>query len=270
MGAPVYGVRERAAGSDRLSAHIEEIEHRGFTVIDGGFDAGTLERFRSSLESLHEQQIARCGGADAMRRIGEYGVVRAPLAFDEQFLAAATHDDVLAIAERMTGGYVLLTQQNGNLNTSGDQHSQSAFHRDLPYQHFTSSRPLALNALLCLDDFTAETGATAVLPGSHRVPAFPSDDYVARNEVPVTAPAGSYLIMDGMLYHRAGRNVSGRPRRALNHVYAIPLMKQQIVLPALLEGKWADRPELARLLGYESDPARSVDDYIAQRAAKAQ
>jgi len=86
----------------------------------------------------------------------------------------------------------VLNQQNGVINPPhSERYNQGAWHRDLPYQHFVSSRPLAINALFCLDQFTIENGATKVLPASHRQEAFPSDDFVQSQATPVTAPAGS-------------------------------------------------------------------------------
>jgi ectoine hydroxylase-related dioxygenase (phytanoyl-CoA dioxygenase family) len=121
---------------------------------------------------------------------------------------------------------------------------------------------------LCLDTFVPETGCTHVLAGSHKVEAFPSDAYATRMEQPVSAPAGSYIVMDAMLYHRAGVNRSGGIRRAVNNVYALPILKQQIVLPALLGGRWSDDAALARLLGYDSDPPASVAEYRRRRGLR--
>ena len=90
---------------------------------------------------------------------------RCPLVYDEAFLALAAQAGVLALCRELLGDYVILMQQNGVINPSGQRHTQLAYHRDLPYQHFVSSRPLAISALFCIDPFTAETGATTVIPG---------------------------------------------------------------------------------------------------------
>ena len=89
-------------------------------------------------------------------------------------------------------------------------------------------RPLAISALLCIDPFRPSTGATTVLPGSHRVERFPSEAVTRKLEVAVEAPAGSFIVFDAMLFHRAGHNVSGAPRRAVNHVYGLPILAQQV------------------------------------------
>jgi len=61
-----------------------------------------------------------------------------------------------------------------------------------------------------------------------------------------------------MLYHRGGHNNSGRTRLGINHIFVLPLIKQQIDLPAALGGKFRDDPLLGRLLGYDSAPPASA------------
>jgi ectoine hydroxylase-related dioxygenase (phytanoyl-CoA dioxygenase family) len=81
----------------------------------------------------------------------------------------------------------------------------------------------------------------------------------------VTAEPGSCIVFDSMLCHRAGTNTSGRPRRAVNQVFSVPIIAQQISLPSMLAGRYADDPVLARLLGYDSVPAASVLDWRERR-----
>jgi hypothetical protein len=250
-----YGIREQTETKMDLDVHVEEIRILGSTVVDRCFPEKRLVEWRQSLDDLLERQTAEAGGREALARLGEADTVRAPLVTDHSFLEVATNDKVMLIVRALLGDYFILMQQNGILNrTQADPHHQTAYHRDLPYQHFVSSRPIAVNALLCLDPFEAETGSTLVLPGSHKIEAFPSDEYVTKMERPISAQPGSFILMDAMVYHRAGVNRSNWIRRAVNNVYALPMIKQQIVLPAMLGGRWRDDPFLARFLGYESDP----------------
>jgi ectoine hydroxylase-related dioxygenase (phytanoyl-CoA dioxygenase family) len=128
-----------------------------------------------------------------------------------------------------------------------------------------SSEPLAISALFCLDPFRLETGATTVLPGSHKFERFPSERLAAEIDMPVVADRGSFVVFDSMLFHRAGVNRTEGMRRAVNHVYTIPLIGQQISLPAALGGRYSDEPALARLLGYDSAPAPSVTGWRERR-----
>jgi ectoine hydroxylase-related dioxygenase (phytanoyl-CoA dioxygenase family) len=261
-----YGIREQTQAKTDLEVHVEEIRILGCTVLPPCFSEEQLQDWRQHLDNLLEQQTTEAGGREVLSRIGEADLVRAPLVSDHSFLGIAANDKVIAIVGALLGDYFILTQQNGILNRpQAGPHHQTAYHRDLPYQHFVSSRPIGVNALLCLDPFEVETGSTLVLPASHKIEAFPSDRYVAKMEQPITASPGSYILMDSMLYHRAGVNRSNRMRRGVNNAYALPIIKQQIALPAMLGGRWRDDPFLARLLGYESDPPQSIREYLARR-----
>ena len=239
----------------------------GYTVVPGGFTASEMEDFASRLDAVLEAQVEEFG-ADRLQAIGDNLTARCPLVYDDLFLRLAVHPSVLEVSRRLLGDYIVLMQQNGVVNAPGQGHTQTAYHRDLPYQHFVSSRPLAISALFCIDPFRPETGATTVLPGSHLVETFPSDDLAAELDTAVTAEAGSFIVFDSMLFHRAGANRSGRVRRAVNHVYSLPIIAQQIVLPDALGGRHRDDPALARLLGYDSTPARSVAAWREQRLAR--
>jgi ectoine hydroxylase-related dioxygenase (phytanoyl-CoA dioxygenase family) len=203
-----------------------------------------------------------------MAAIGETLTARCPLVYDEAFLTLAAHTGVLALCRELLGDYVILMQQNGVINPSGQSHTQLAYHRDLPYQHFVSSRPLAISALFCIDPFTIETGATTVIPGSHRMEMFPSDSVAAELDTAVSAEPGSFIVFDSMVFHRAGENRSGQPRRGVNQVFSTPIIAQQISLPDALDGKYAGDPVLARLLGYDVAPSRSVTAWRERRLAR--
>ena len=160
-------------------------------------------------------------------------------------------------------------KQNGIINPpNGIRYNQGAYHRDLPYQHFITSRPLAINALFCLDDFTLENGATYVVPGSHKQEAFPSYESVSELEMQITAPRGSFIVLDCMLFHRGGANRTRDARRGVNHVYSLPFIKQQIELPSLIGERFHD-PALKRLLDYGNTPPRDVKAFLSRRRNKA-
>lgn len=263
-----YGVHERHGDEDALAVHVDCIRLSGYTVVRTEMAAGETADFGARLEAVYARQAAEFGGADRLAAIGDAMTVRCPLAYDEAFLRLATYGPLLALCRRLLGDYIVLMQQNGIINAPDQVHTQRAYHRDLPYQHFVSSRPLAISALFCIDPFTPDTGATTVIPGSHRVERFPSETVAERLDTPVTAEPGSFIVFDSMLFHRAGVNRSGRQRRAVNHVFTVPIIAQQISLPSMLQGRYADDPELARLLGYDTEPAPSVLDWRKRRASR--
>ena len=168
-----------------------------------------------------------------------------PRAGDHIFLVAL-NPTVLAISRRLMGDYVTLNQQNGIINPPNAQHyNQAAFHRDLPYQHFVSSHPrrsMPCFASIPLRRRTARPmwcrPVTKMRPFH---PMQPSRPYRFK----IRAPAGSFIILDCMLFHCGGINRHDRVRRAVNHVYSIPIIRQQIDLPNLLGNDYTSDPRLA-------------------------
>jgi ectoine hydroxylase-related dioxygenase (phytanoyl-CoA dioxygenase family) len=260
-----YGIKEATTLAGEAEAHAERIRIEGFTIVTELVPAPVLADARPRLDAVYDAQVAEVGGEDQLRSIKDADVVRSPLVADRFFLQFALNPRVRAVMDLLLGDYYILQQQNGVVNKPNAAHYQTAWHRDLLYQHFTTSRPIAVSCLYCLDDFRKDTGGTWVLPGSHRLEIFPSDDYVSSHEVSVTAAAGSALVFDSLLFHRAGENRSTQVRRGLNQVYALPFLKQQISLPRALAGEHADDPFLKKFLGYDSEPGDSALEWRRRR-----
>jgi ectoine hydroxylase-related dioxygenase (phytanoyl-CoA dioxygenase family) len=265
---PRYGVLTQSISTDDLSQAVENLRLLGFAIIDAGYTTAQIADLQSRFEDVRTKAFVEYG-AEVLRAIDEHNTIRCPLATDSAFLRLATNERVLGLCERLIGRVFILNQQNGIVNPcDAKMYNQAFYHRDLPYQHFVSSRPLAINALYCLDEFTAENGSTLLIPGTHKEEAFPSDDFIRANERIVTAPAGSFLVLDCMVYHRGGSNRSGKDRRAVNHMYTIGLMRQQLDLPAMLGETFTADPRLRRLLGFDYAAPRSAAEYYEGRRRK--
>ena len=266
---PRYGVHIQSSAADALDEAAEKIRLVGHAVLDGGYTSDQMDVFASAFDRARELLYDRHGGVDALRAIDEHNTVRAPLAFDRMFLQLASNERVLGVCRRLMGHYIVLNQQNGLINPPHrDRYNQGAYHRDLPFQHFVSSHPLAVNALFCLDDFTLANGATYVIPASHKEEAFPSDPVATATQIQLSAPRGSYIMLDALLYHRGGVNTTDSERRAVNHLYSIPILRPQIDLPAVLGSDYTTDPDLRRLLGYDLNTPSSLAAYYASRSAR--
>jgi ectoine hydroxylase-related dioxygenase (phytanoyl-CoA dioxygenase family) len=251
--------RENADATDLLAEEIREI---GFTVLPGVLDPEGLTEAREHIDATYERQVEEFGGVERLELINDADIARCPLEYDDYFVEMAANPAVREVVERLLGDYFVLHAQNAIINQPrDDQYFQHAWHRDLQYRHLTTSRPLGISALYCIDPFSAETGCTRMLPASHRSEAFPTPEFIERHAVLAEAEAGSVLLFDSMLYHRAGENSSGKTRRAVNQIFTLPLIQQQISLPDALGGRFADDPRLRRLLGYEAPPGNSTLDW---------
>lgn len=257
-----YGVRLANESRSPLDEAAETLRLLGYAVVDAGLSSAELEALRNRFRTLYEADEH-----GALRRAaGEAELLRCPLALDPAFLSLAANPRILTLCEALIGPGFILNQQNGVVNPAGaETYSQSPFHRDLPYQHFVSSRPLALNALFCLDPFTEENGATWVIPASHKEEAFPSEPVLRAQRRQISAPAGSFLVLDCMLWHGGGVNRSAQDRRAVNHVYTIAMMRQQIDLPAYLGEGFTRDERLRQLLGFRHPQPRSVEEYLRRK-----
>jgi ectoine hydroxylase-related dioxygenase (phytanoyl-CoA dioxygenase family) len=253
-----HGVREFQKNSDLDDLCVEEIKSIGYTIIDSGYSPEQLATIRRKIDAIYEQQVREIGGAENLTRMNDADLARALLAYDDLFLDVALHPRIISITKRLLGEVFILMSQNAIINRPTDQHYQVTWHRDLNYQHWVSSRPLAISALYAIDDFNELTGGTILIPASHKSEPFPSPEYAAAHQLKVAAPAGSILLFDAMIFHRTGTNRSTIIRRAVNHIYTLPLIKQQISFPRMLEGRFTEDPWVRYFLGYDSETGDSV------------
>jgi ectoine hydroxylase-related dioxygenase (phytanoyl-CoA dioxygenase family) len=260
-----HAVKEFHLNESADDFHAEEIRNIGFTVIESELTQDELPNVRERIDEVYRRQVVEIGGEAQLARINDANVGRCLLGYDHYFVGLAAHPRLLSIIGRLLGDYFILMSQNAIINNPANEHYQIAWHRDLNYQHFVSSRPLAISALYAIDDFDEVTGATQVLPASHKLEVFPSTDYVGRHQTLIKVPAGSIILFDSMVFHRTGNNASGKPRRAVNHIYTLPLIRQQISLPRMLGNDYTQDPQLRKLLGYDIETA---DNTLAWRQNK--
>lgn len=145
----------------------------------------------------------------------------------------------------------ILNSCGGNLNFPDATNYAAKIHRDI---RSWSPDTLMLNTLVTLDDMTAENGATWLMPGGHQLPEKPSDAMFEEEAIQIEAPAGSILLWDSRLWHKAGVNRTDRPRRILTPIYTKPFFKAGMDYCRALgdEAMSVMSPTLKQLLGWNS------------------
>lgn len=265
-----YGLNKFTENAGDFEQHSEAIRIKGFTIIEDVLGSEEISKGQVKLKEIYKKQIEELGDESIISKINDVDITRALLAYDEFFLhTVAANQKVIPVIKLLLGNYFILREQNGITNRPNLPNYQLKWHRDILYQNFTISTPIAISVLFCLDDFTVKTGGTYVLPGSHKIEIFPSTDYVEKNERCVNAKAGSAIAFDAMLLHRAGYNSSDFDRRGINNVYALPFIKQPISFPQFMDKKYAEDPFLNMFLGYDSDTDASVYDWRMRRFNRA-
>lgn len=248
-----------------MHAVSEEIHVRGFAVLEGVIPTDVVNSLNQRLDAIYSLQCEEVGGEDRLALINDADIVRGVLAYDATFLDLVRHPTILGAARALLGENIVLLMQNGVINRPERRQFQTNWHRDLNYQHWTSSRPIAVSTLICLEDFEEATGGTSFLPGSHRLEDFPSRAIVEMGQITPAASKGSVIAFDSMVFHRSGINNSGRVRRAINQVFGRPFLAQQIDIPGMLGPEEPTDPELSALLGYRWRPAPNVASWRRRR-----
>lgn len=234
-----YGIDKRITVNSTEEFHLEEFNNLGYTIINEVIGESDLKEIRTELDRIYSIQENNFG-KNKLKEINEEYLVRMPLAYSNLFVDLASKKNLMNYVEKILGNFYVLHLQNGIINMPNETHHQSSWHRDLPYQNWTSSEPLACNLYFCIDDFNSLTGATYLLPFSHQFQLAPSIQYMEKNAIQIEAKAGSVILFNSMLFHKAGYNSSvDNIRRGINHVYVKPIINQQIDLPSLLKGKFA-------------------------------
>jgi ectoine hydroxylase-related dioxygenase (phytanoyl-CoA dioxygenase family) len=106
------------------------------------------------------------------------------------------------------------------------------------------------NTIWALTEFTAENGATRLIPGSNHF-----DDglfFEEADTVPAEMARGSVLIYTGSLYHGGGANRSDTTRSGINLTYSAAWLRQEEnqYLAVPLEVAQTLDNDLLRLIGY--------------------
>ena len=205
----------------------ERLDRDGYAPLPGVLTGPQLAAIRARLAELLAAEGDRAGievhqeaGADRLADL----INKGPM-FDPCF----TDPRVLACVARVLGDFKLSSL---NFRAARPGHGLQPLHAD-----YGSPVPpgeyQVCNSIWLLDDFTADNGATRVVPGSHRFaqrarealadPAAPHPD-----EVRLIAPAGTVVVFNSHLWHGGTLNRSDRPRRALHSYFTRRANGQQL------------------------------------------
>jgi len=262
-----YGANNKTGILSKVDSHLEEFRILGYTIIEGVLTNDEIKELKEELDRVYLIQELEIG-KELLKDINEVYLARALAAYSDKFAELACKASMMSYVKRILGDYFILHLQNGIINMPIEEHHQSSWHRDLPYQNWVSSEPLGCNIFYCLDDFTETNGGTILLPFSHKVPYLPSEAYIEKHDVQVIAPAGSVVLFDSMLFHKAGYNKSGTIRRGVNSLYGKAILRQQINLPAMMKDPGESNPFNRMLFGFDNRSPDSVVSFRENRMKK--
>jgi ectoine hydroxylase-related dioxygenase (phytanoyl-CoA dioxygenase family) len=253
-----------AADADVLAA----LDRDGAVIVEGLLDADLLARFRNDMEEAAAsfEPGTRTGGATVQRFWGSATKRFTRLAArSTAFTEILLHPTMLAVADALLlpncGSYWMNT---GQMMIIGPGEPAQVLHRDADNWR-TMNRvdgfEVTVSCMFAVTDFTAEVGATRVVPGSHRWPDF---GRAAEPEEVVQAvmPAGSGMLYTGRAMHGAGANVTADEWRFGLHVsYVLGWLTPEEAAPLGVDWPSVSRlsPRAQQLLGWRCYTAGGTD-----------
>ncbi|WP_429583913.1 phytanoyl-CoA dioxygenase family protein [Paraburkholderia youngii] len=165
------------------------------------------------------------------------------------------------VFKRYFGGNFILNSYGGVINERDSRSYVQNVHRDIRFG--SDTRRFMVNALVMLDDFTLENGATHILSRSQNVQQQPADEDFYAHASRATGERGSVLLFDSRMWHATGRNTTNAPRRALTLTFTSPFFKPQLDYARLFGYRNLDRCNawMRQVLGFNARVPESLDEF---------
>ncbi len=274
--APMAPPRELAP-DPAADADASTIRRDGFVVLPGVLSPAQVAAMRAALAPYLQGQLMGRNDFEGFHTERVYAL----LAKDPALALLVEHPRLLAIVDRLLAPHYLLSAFLAIYVHPGE--TPQGWHFDDGGCHVPRPRPMhGVSAIWALDDFTAENGATQVIPRSHlwADDAPPPDGGEA---VSICMPAGSVVVLAGSLVHRGGASRGPGTRLGVTPQYCQPWLRQlenmALAVPPQLACRLSTRVQ--ELLGYSIaepsfmgyvnglHPKRLLDpDYAQNKRAK--
>jgi ectoine hydroxylase-related dioxygenase (phytanoyl-CoA dioxygenase family) len=238
----------KVKSSTGLPVINEILERDGCIVIEDVLDARQVAEAAAEL-APHFDDVPNCAG-------DFYGYVTKRLsgliAKSRACQSMAINPAILGVMDHFLlkgcrGYHLNLTQA---IQIGPGEPAQVIHRDDLMFNFVHPEFEAMINTMWAVDDFTAENGATHVVPGSHKWPL--DRQAQPHEETQGVMKRGSVLIYLGSLLHGGGANRTDRPRTGIVHSYCLGWLRQAepqfLAVPAEIARECPER--LQRLLGY--------------------
>lgn len=187
---------------------------------------------------------------------------------------------VLGVAESFLGHASAIQLMLTQIISIEPGESAQGLHRDQiawDYFPFPDDYHVQCNTLWALSDYTADMGATRIVPNSHLPGSKDQNEYTDADCLQAEMTRGSVLMYSGKIVHSGGANITeDKVRRAININYAVGWVRQEEnqFLSVPLEIARTLDDDLLRLMGYQEgafamgyfrhfeDPLRAVRDDV--------
>jgi hypothetical protein len=204
-------------------------ETNGFLTIPQALSPEELTGVRTAAdkaEALWREDTSRLGG-----RSNVLDQVQAPIEYDNCLLELLWHPKVFPLVRTILGDDVSMIDNDYFITPPKTPRSHAGWHHDVGlYGVYHPRSVMMVKVFYLLTDVDANSGGTAMVPGSHHFPmdfTFPEvgDPRAMPGAVQMTGKAGDAYLFNGRVYHCAVNNESENPRRVLIYNYGHFYMK---------------------------------------------
>jgi ectoine hydroxylase-related dioxygenase (phytanoyl-CoA dioxygenase family) len=241
--------------------HIQELEAQGFSIMQGAIDVALCDEIIGEIRRLEATSAPGLannprGGAKTIRYFDL-------LNQGEVWQRVAAHPNLLPVLRAVLGKDMLLSTMGTAVLEAGE--AAQLIHRDDDlYEIAMPHRNLVCNTMWALTDFSAENGATHIVPNTHRLLQSP-DPTLRHDSIQAVMPKGSICFVLGTCYHGGGENRTSDRRWGLTINYCAGALRQQenLMLAVTRERAEAFSETLQALIGYRMT-LRSVGHVAAR------
>ncbi|MCP5055727.1 MAG: phytanoyl-CoA dioxygenase family protein [bacterium] len=234
------------------------LDRDGGVILEGLLSGAQADWLRGDFEPhLGAVEWSNAGGAEPKEFFGLrtkrlHGLLARSSAYGELIA------DPLLVGlarQRLAGRCRTIRISTGELMALGEGESVQELHRDADSWPFVPAPrpPVLFSANVALTEFTAENGATVVVPGSHHWPKERKPE--KSEETQAVMAKGSALLYDGDVIHGGGANRTPGIRIGCYVGYLVswlrPLEDHHVTTGVEVAEKAS--PEVQRLLGFSDE-----------------
>jgi hypothetical protein len=197
----------------------EEMSRIGWSIIGKTLSDEDINFFRDDVVLQKKLEVEKYG-AQFLHDNNYLDILKFQLRMEPHYVSLFESQWLNAVVDAVLDEAVL-HDFNAIVNIKDNHTRRNEFHRD---QMFLGKRS-SIIVLIPLVDFTEEVGPTEIVSGSHLIESKPSQEFCESNHTKILVKAGSVILMDSCVWHRAGDNKSNIWRPTLLIRYHLPILK---------------------------------------------
>ena len=212
-----------------IDRYVEQLVEEGYAIIPAILPAAEIERTKEAIDTVleSEREIASRYGLqnenlqmcfNAQGKHPHFYGLALRYAEPVQVIRRVLGDDMfahnVAIRKPLPSGKKDWTKLGGYLHADWHHFTVEPFAGGKHYA-------MAIQSVWAISEFSVETGATYLWPGSHLTNEVPPEqpENLPPGSIRATAPAGSIILWDSALWHTSGANSSSSPRYSLVYYF---------------------------------------------------